>query len=172
MYWLHSSTLVRVLHGQLDPDALSLIQEILCLEKSSFAILGILNDLREQRKLSSFPRSPWLPLSSPRTVSCTELFFLTLFSSTHLLLKEIHLLHTYFIFLGCFYTLFFIIGMVSLFPSVSFSVLSLTFFSFPFFIPQSLCTATSWLLKSQAKSRGCRNYPRDNPMSHKSGCKL
>lgn len=92
----------------------------------------------------------------------------------YLQLKEIKWLCTYFcfLFLGCFYSFYFIISMCSLFLSLSFSVLYLTFFSCSFFVPKALHTPTYWVLGSQAKGRGCRNYLRVNPVSDKSVCKL
>lgn len=101
-----------------------------------------------------FPHGLCLPLSSPRILSCTELLSLIQFIFLHASSTKRNPLRLYIvllIFLGCFYSFFFIISMVSLFPSVSFSVLSLTFFSFPFF--HSPVPLHSHLLASQVTSQ-------------------
>lgn len=100
--------------------------------------LEILSDLRKQTNkvvVFSLMALP-CPLSSPSLLhrigfSCSISFL----PPMHLQLKEKKLLWTSFcfLFLGCFYSFYFITSMLALFPSISFSVLSLTFFSCPFF---------------------------------------
>lgn len=115
-------------------------------------ILEIFSDLRETaNKVVIFPlMAPACPAPAPELFPAQNCFILFhLFCPTHLLLKKIHWLHTYFIFLGCFYSFFYIFSMVSLFPSVYFSVLSVIFFSF--FIPWPFFRTTP--LASQVTSQ-------------------
>lgn len=167
MYCLHNARLVGVPRGKLVPG--SLVQGILRLENSPLKYSVIWGNK------PTCLMAPPCSLSSPGLLhrigfSCSVSYL----PPMYLQLKEIKWLCKYFcfLFLGCFYSFYFIISMCSLFLSMSFSVLYLTFFSCSFFVPKALHTPTYWVVGSQAKGRGCRNYLRVNPVSHKSVCKL
>lgn len=103
----------------------------------NFVILETLSDLREEANKVNFPlMAPVFPAPAPELFPAQNCFLIfCFFSPMQLLLKEIHLLHTYFhfIFLHCFYPFFFIVSILC-FPLYLFlTVLSLTVFSCPFF---------------------------------------